>query len=368
VTTSALSAVPPGGVGGRVRRGKPWPVQRRGFVGRVLGRPHFNGWCLRTTEASGTTTSAIVGAFLSGRGKRSQHLVAVLRRTADGRVEARQRIVYDGVLGASDFSQEGDSSNRRVLWRSPTSGALWLTPDDALRCRLRLDDDDVTVDMTVEPPDGRKLAFFDAEGWLGRRPWRWALPCRYDVWTLNSPCSVDGRSALAHVEYNCGRAFPRNWIWSQAHRCRGRGALLVVGGDFLPGNLPRTWLLAFRSPAVGEVNLRTVDPSTTAVEATVDPANGLLKLTLQTKTLLVDLVVKADPASFFPDRLFVPTPRGFSDQPGSAESFAATATVRVYEPGDDRRQSFRLVEAKTFHDAALEFGGEFLKDDDDGKH
>jgi len=352
-------------------------LQKPGLVVRLLGRPHFNGWCVRATEASGASTSAIIGCF--ERGKATEHLVAVLKRSADGTLSAKQRLVTDAVLGGA------------FLWRSPTAGALWLdAAGETLHCRLDLrddyddDDDDSlapTVDIRVNPTP---RSLFNAEGWLRHRPWRWLLPCRYDVWTLHSPSVVDGRSAVAHVEYNCGRTFPKNWIWSQAHHSRGRSTMLLVGGDFLPGadddsdagdvaknskwrswlafrpKLPRTWLLAFRSPVVGEINLRTVDRTTAAVESDVDPANGQLRLSLKSPTHLVEVVVSADPASFFPDRLFVPTPDGFRDDPGSTESFDATAQVRVYEPVDHHFQSFRLLETRSFDAAALEFGGAFL--------
>lgn len=269
--------------------------------------------------------------------------MAILKRSGDGDISSKQRLVTDASLGNQD----------NVLWESPTTGALWLT-GSVLHCRLRIDDSD--VDLRV---DGSSGGSFDAEGWLGKRPWRWLLPCRYDVWNLYAPGVVDGRSAVAHVEYNCGRAFPKNWIWSQAHNPRFRSALLVVGGDFLPG-IPRTWLLAYRSPVVGEINLRTVDPRTSAVESLVDPSTGAFRLTLRTPKYLVDLAVSADPASFFPDPLFVPTPTGFTNDPGSTESFAATAHVRIYEPSGDT-DSFRLIETRSFDSAALEFGGDFSR-------
>ena len=381
-----------------------WPVQRAGAIRRVLGLPHFNGWCVRSTEADGATTAAIIGSFT--RGRKTEHLVALLKRSSSGETTSAQRLVADAVVGGQQF-----------LWRSESTGALWLDDSgEVLHCRLRLQEKDfssdgqpegdvvlrdpsllssfisekesLSVDLRVDAARSKKS--FDAEGWLGKRPYRWILPCRYHVWTLESPAVVDGKSAVAHVEYNCGSAFPKNWIWSQAHNVRGRSAFLLVGGDFLPDvarwgrgfsdngdkknekkkqqtkkkkrDQRRTWLLAFRSPVLGDMNFRTIDAKTAAVDSTVDPAAGQLRLSLRNEKHLVDVLITASPASFFADRLFVPTPRGFSNDPGSKESFAATVQVKVYEPKDDGFQSFRLVEARSFHNAALEFGGAFLKD------
>lgn len=40
------------------------------------------------------------------------------------------------------------------------------------------------------------------------------------------------------------------------------------------------------------------------------------------------------PAGSFGSAIYVPTPEGFTDAPGCVESYAATATFRLYTKGD----------------------------------
>lgn len=45
-------------------------------------------------------------------------------------------------------------------------------------------------------------------------------------------------------------------------------------------------------------------------------------------------IVLQAPAGSFGSAIYVPTPEGFTDAPGCVESYAATATFRLYTKGD----------------------------------
>ena len=111
----------------------------------------------------------------------------------------------------------------------------------------------------------------------------------------------------------------------------------------------RTWLCRYE--VQGDVwAFRTTDPRTSAREESVFGRLDLvLRRTVRGQRLA--LKIKAtSPTDAFSPPLYVPTRTGFSEVPGSRESFAAS--VHVTAVVDDR-----IVDERTFEGACLEFGG-----------
>ena len=345
---------------------RPLPFEARSPPRRG---PFFNGWCLRAMDETGCSATAIVGCF--SRGARSEHLVAVAARarTPDGGFEtaAAQR-VYRGDECRLDGAPRGAGPSLR--FEAPC-GVLAADGGD-LRATFALpggDGRDVAVDLAAAAPSPW-AAGGGPEGWLGRRLTGWALPCRYAVRCVDSPAVAAATagasrwassSALLHAEANHGRSFPKQWVWCQG-AARGR-SVLAVGGTFRVGPLPLadTWLVRYASPAVGEWAFRTTDLRTKATSDLAPPAAGpaTARLTLERRTRgerrILDLVASAD--EFLPDALFVPTPGGFSDDPGTREALAATVTVTASVVDGGRR---RVVDEATIEGACLEFGGRYV--------
>jgi len=338
-----------------------------------FARPRFDGWCCRCTDDAGRAASVIVGVFK--RRQREEHLAALVVRNDSGTFAAQR-------LFSSSSSTGGDPlpTLTRDAWSHPDVGSVrWgvSTTPSFFAADLAIDGVAATVAVHhhhhgVDDDD----ATFLAEGWLGRRPFRYALPCRYLVPATRAACDVAlGRTpsaqtgGLAHVEFNTGRAFPSGWVWCQAHDVATRASLIVVAGPFLPSLASKkpTVLAAARLAAREDdeeedfavLELRTVDRRTRleAFATCVVDDDALLAVRLVTTTrrggseLVCDLRVTAPVSSFVEPPLYVPTRHGF--RPGARESFDATAHLRI---GTSRE---RLVR---FDGATLEFGGDYISD------
>mmetsp|Transcript_20798 Transcript_20798/g.26916 ORF Transcript_20798/g.26916 Transcript_20798/m.26916 type:complete len:354 (-) Transcript_20798:43-1104(-) len=325
---------------------RPWPVVHRPGRSR-----YFNGWCLRFTEGNGASTSVIIGSFLGDcdetKASNASSLCAVLKRTEDGKLSSVQRLIADGVVMKKDHE---------LLWKSPSLGYLRYRPEGLLEIQL---DDIVNAHI-----DGRRGTLgANPEGWVGHRPFCWLLPCRYDIWTMASPAQINGREALGHAEFNCGKTFPRKWIWSQACDFETANSVICVGGSLLPilGTY-NTWLVALRTCAGTDENnlliFRTTDPGCKLIKPpTIDPEQGLVHLSVRNRSHRLDIEIAATPNSFFSDLLYVPTPNAAFEK-GSTESFEATICVSVSKVLSSN--AFDLLDTYLFSGAALEFGGGFL--------
>lgn len=332
----------------------------------LLPRPFFNGWCLRCTDPrTGASASAIVGSFSRGRGRYASHLVAVTARApgeSGALASSSAQRVYDG--DACRFTRRGGEAPA-FAFLAPC-GEL-VSDGGALRARFSLPDGGggyVSVEIAGEDVGEAGWAGGGAEGWLGSRLARWALPCRYHVRSLASAARCEARAdgaafatdgALLHAESNFGRAFPTAWTWCQA--AAEDATLLAVGGAFRvgPAALPNTWLVKFATPDI-DWAFRTTDARTSAATAALDPppGGGTLKLAVvrrvrgETRALEI-----AAEGSHFLEPLAVPTKTGFSKDPGTRECLDATVRVTALLDGVE-------VASRTFDGACLEFGGAHL--------
>ena len=204
------------------------------------------------------------------------------------------------------------------------------------------------------------------EGWaeyLGK-----LLPCHYYVQSFGSEADYEidgglggppvGGHGLAHLETNWGTTFPEAWVWAQAVGERadlGKAALLVTRMELRLGPLVTTQsVVALRA---GNLSWSFRDVDLDRVNMSADGCAGTLLLDAASPHLIAGrppaqqlrIAFRAPPLSFSAP-LYIPTPDGFSNQPGSVESYAALAEVQAYAHG-------ALVLQLEVQLAALEFGG-----------
>ena len=311
------------------------PFQPRGPPKRK-NRPHFDGWCVRASDA-GASTSVIVGCFSRGGGRYETHLVIVAARTQeDGvwRTRVSQQF-YDDDACSLAVSKDG------FRFEAPTG--YFEAAGAALSTKFVLDDIKADITSSEEEP-------WTPEGWLGSRWTRWLLPCRYAVKCARAPGTWNDRPAFVHAEAQYGARFPRSWRWVQA--TDREATLVATGGAFEIGPLTTgTWLC--RYDVGGTIwSFRTTDPRTRCDEVS-DEGEAALSLvfarTFRGERRKLELRCTASPDTFS-EPLYCPTRDGFSDDPGSRESFAGTVRARALSDG-------RVVDERTFAGACLEFGG-----------
>ena len=99
-------------------------------------------------------------------------------------------------------------------------------------------------------------------------------------------------------------------------------------------------------------SFRTTDPRTSCEEVS-DEGEASLRLVLRRsfggEKRRLELTCTATPTTFS-EPLYYPTREGFSNSPGSRESFASTVRVKAEADG-------HLIDERIFEGACLEFGG-----------
>jgi hypothetical protein len=93
----------------------------------------------------------------------------------------------------------------------------------------------------------------------------------------------------------------------------------------------------------------------TSYKTEIDPCNS--KFIFVAKDLKRKLVLRASAPKKSFSRVAIPTKHGFKAD-GAIESFSATISIKAY-----KRNLFdedQLIETKSFNNAALEFGGDYI--------
>jgi len=193
------------------------------------------------------------------------------------------------------------------------------------------------------------------EGWAGHLP-SVLLPTHYFVQTVASKAEYTlndvAGAGFAHQEANYGGFFPDAWTWVQGMSADGKTQLVLTGGAFtIAGVTIRQFILAYRSPKF-HWDFRNINLD--RISATVDGCKSTVHLSAKTPLghRHLELSVSASNDTFS-EPLYFPTPTGWSNSPGSVESYKATASIKLFE------SSGRLVEAAEISQTALEFGGTY---------
>ena len=154
------------------------------------------------------------------------------------------------------------------------------------------------------------------------------------------------------VVQNYGDFFPDAWTWVQGMSGDGATQLVLTGGAFtIAGVTTRQFILAYRSEGF-QWDFRSINLD--RISSVVNACQSNLRLTAKTLIGHKHLELKVSAANnTFSDPLYFPTASGWSNNPGSVESYRAIAYVKLF----DRRGE--LLEETVIYQTALEFGGSY---------
>lgn len=203
-------------------------------------------------------------------------------------------------------------------------------------------------------PDGE-----GPEGWIDHVPF---LPLHWFVYSLGSEINYNwvndetgkllrGRKGLAHQEKNWGKSFPPAWIWAEGVDGPSGSSFAVSLGvlSIDTFNIP-AHLIGYRSSAA-TLNFK---PTNSVLTKFIDGCSGRMNATVTGLSHKLEFEIHTAPSTL-QTCLLGPTLDGFA--PVCVESYIAIATLHVYKL---TLIGFELVETRTFHMAALEFGGLYL--------
>lgn len=327
--------------------------------------PWFEGWFTRITDPQqGASATVILGAFQSRASVQFTSLwVAMLVSHPNATMHTEQVFLDPTTIAIRDWGspvREQPPRTRQANFSIVCSAGQLVVNgtqshlDFQMPSGLSLQADlDSRVPWDASCPDA-----CGPEGWAGHLP-GWLVPTHYAVHTLASKVNyqLNGQpgTGFAHQESNYGAHFPAAWVWMQGISADGRRQLVVTGGEFdIAGVTLPSYIVAFRSDS-RDWDFRSIDMD--RVEAKVFACNATVRLFAHSRQggRRLELLITA-PHDSFSDPLYVPSSSGFGNKPGSVESFAAVATVRLFEKvGGDTK----LVETSRIPQMALEFGGKY---------
>lgn len=215
---------------------------------------------------------------------------------------------------------------------------------------------------TSRAPWAPKQYTSSPEGWIANLP----LPMHWYVHSIASNStfslvlpsakisSMDASgSAVAHIEKNWAKSFPKAHIWMQARDSSHGTSFCAAGGEILGLN---AFLLGYRSK---DLNLDFKPPFALSVAGLspflsmdMDWEQRTVTLSISGPLRKIKIKAKAPKGSFF--TLSSPFPEGHREN-YLAQSFRARIDVEIYER--QRITSWKLLRQDHFEGAALEFGG-----------
>lgn len=333
---------------------EPYPVHKDG--------PWFEGWFTRITDPESNQSVAVILASYQKKGSSdfSSSWAAAIVSYANGSVYTEQVFPEQATVQITDrgspISNKFPEKQPAVFEVSSEFGTLAVNDT---RAQLRFVFPSglrITASLSARVPwDAGFPETRGPEGWAGKLPSA-LLPTHYFVQTVASQATyslngVEG-AGFAHQEANYGGFFPDAWTWVQGMTPDGKTQLVLTGGAFtIAGVTTRQFILAYRSRSF-QWNFRSIDVD--RISASVDACQNKLQLTAKTPLghRHLELTVSA-PADTFSDPLFFPTPNGWSNDPGSVESYMATASITLFD------RSGNQLETVSIPQTALEFGGAY---------
>lgn len=335
------------------------PFDPHPFALVTFPQPFFDGWFIRVVDhARGLSVACIFGSFRPAHQRNYNNTWLALLYTGPGgtRMLTEQHFVDQKTVRITPRSRASGGTRSSFLWQS-AMGSFDVDDDRAF---LSFDFNALRVSMRLlqrVPWDADAPDTAGPEGWAGKVL---PTPCHYYVHSLASVASYEvhprNSSAITgmgygHMETNYGHVFPSAWVWCQAISASREAQLVVTGGRFIAGPLvPEVFVLAYRAPGL-HWDFRSTDLD--KITRDFDASAGFLHIVAKRQTGARELYinVSASPESFS-EALFFPTRAGFSDNPGSVESYSSTALIAAYVDGC-------LVDLRHIPMAALEFGGAF---------
>jgi len=324
--------------------------------------PQFEGWYTRIVDTKKQLSVAIIGgSFLAKNEIFSPvallpgYLAIIFNDEKNNKIEIYEefphqtKILSDGmpVLGHNQYSGSSTYS-----WSALGYG------------EIAHDHIDLEIPGVIEIHSW--ISSFDAfpgQAYKAHRFLKIKEPIRWYVYSMGSKTNYDIKinrdntwqlyqgDGYAHQEKNWGMAFPHKWIWMQAISADHTKKLALSGGVV---NLLD--LIPIKASAVGiktdKINWYFPPLSlSNRITYKVDPCQKKVKLTARSAKRKLQISAWATSDSFVP--VSIPTKKGFQKN-GGIESFSAHITVAAFEKNV-------LQEMIHFENAALEFGGDYMK-------
>lgn len=331
---------------------------------KLPGRgPWFEGWFTRITDVSANRSVAVIVGSYQPPGNKTfaSSWAALLATYPNGSMYTEQVFPSQSDVTILDRGQpvtEDPPKNRPAVFQV-NYGLGTLSVNDTTSSLSFVFPSGFSISATLSrrvPWDSTCPDECGPEGWTGKLPTS-LLPTHYFVHTLasNAVYTINGQHGVgfAHQEANYGGRFPTAWTWVQGVTASGAAQLVLTGGAFtIAGATVTQFIIGYRSERF-LLNFRGIDLDT--IHTTMDGCAGSLKVSAFSLNgqHRLELEVSA-PLDTFSDPLFFPTPSGWSNNPGSVESYVANAKAVLYD-----EKAGTQLETLELHQVALEFGGTY---------
>ena len=324
--------------------------------------PQFEGWYTRIVDTENQLSVAIIGgSFLAKNEIFSPliplpgYLAIIFNDEKNHKIDIYEefpnqtKILSDGlpVLGHNQYSADSTYSWTAAGYGEITHNFIDIEIPGGIE-----------ISAQIEKFDPFSELFYKSNRFLKlKEPIRWYVysmgsKTNYEIKIKNANTKqIYQGNGISHQEKNWGMAFPQKWIWMQAISADYTKKLALSGGvvslfDFIP----------IKASTVG-IKTKKINwyfaPMSLANRITykVYPCQKKMDLTARSAKRKLQISAWADPDSFV--SVSIPTKNGFKKN-GGIESFSANISVTAFEKNV-------LQEMILFKNAALEFGGDYMK-------
>jgi len=324
--------------------------------------PQFEGWYTRIVDTENQLSIAIIGgSFLAKNEIFSPvaplpgYLAIIFNDEKKHKIDIYEefpqqtKILSDGlpVLGHNQYSTESTYSWTATGYGEITHNFIELKIPGVIEVSAQIENFDPFSELFYKSSRFLKL----------KEPIRWYVysmgsKTKYEIKIKNEKSKqIFQGNGVTHQEKNWGMAFPQKWIWMQAISADHTKKLALSGGvvnlfDLIP----------IKASTVG-IKTEKLNwyfaPMSFANKITykVYPCQKKIDLTARSAKRKLQISAWANPDSFV--SVSIPTKNGFKKN-GGIESFSANISVTAFEKNV-------LQEMILFKNAALEFGGDYMK-------
>lgn len=349
------------------------PIDTRGsFLNPRVPRsegPWFDGWYYRISDKNSDKSVAIIAtSYLDPKEKYSTsrpmkgYLAVLVSHGANTPLQVYEYfpqqtwLLVNNKVVSSD-TQYGEQPN--FTWVAEKFGKV-----SAEEVELTLPDFTIKATFKGRIPWNNKYSDWGPGGlstYIGPVPLKWFVyslgsKATFEVQNAAGEVTLQGEG-FAHQEKNWGATFPKKWIWMQGIHTNNQAQVALAGGTVhIAGLGIDKWVLAYKAPGV-DLEFQS-DQMNVEFLKKIDPANGRFELIFADLKHTLILKAHSVPSQF--GMVSIPTVRGYKKN-GAKESFSTTIDVEVYKnvfPFTVR--SRQLIDKRTFTNAALEFGDEYM--------
>jgi tocopherol cyclase-like protein len=361
----------------------PW--QENGIITKTLDgenklfglgeklKPRFEGWYTRITDKDGERSFAfIVGSFLPAGASFSESkpmpgYIAVL--ISDG--EGKTLKVYETFPKNTVLSVNGETALNQNPLENCSADSNLCQSNFHWSAEGYGSVNNSSFSLKIPGEINIKGNFSEPIYWDGERngsPEGMAtnisiLPIHWYVHSLGSQSKYEYNipsenisvksSGYAHIEKNWGNAFPSKWIWSEGITDDNASHYALGGGEINMGAFKMTAFLV--GIHTSKISWDFKPQQGTVFKTQINSCSGNFSIALARPGRKLIIESKADINTFA--KVSIPTPTGFVSG-GGVESFSATTTIEAYKV--NILGIHTLVEKKTFKNAALEFGSNYM--------